>query len=81
MTTFIAVVLEFASTGRAFGIVGLPTEVADNIVSFLVDPTNLVYSSREGVVTYVLESRFPAFGRRAYTFSQVNVVFQGEEDH
>ena len=81
MTTHVVAVLEFSSTGRVFGIVGLPTEVASNIVSFLSDRTNLVFLSDEGQLICIHECRFPAFGRQLFIFHQTNAIIQVEEDH
>ena len=72
MTTHIFSYLEFSSTGIRFGIVGLPTEVSGNIDSFLSTTTNLVYSSAEGELIYVLLFKFPAFGRQPYTLHQTS---------
>ena len=81
MTTSIVAVLEFNSTGTTFGIVGLPTEAAITISSFLTDlncllpiRNTLAFLSAEGALIYVFSCRFPTFGRRRYSFAQVNAI-------
>ena len=81
MSTSITAVLEFKSSGTAFVITGLSTEVAANIVSFLTitdDPLLAVdapvFLSGGGLLHYVLEYITPSGRGQTGRCSQVNVI-------
>ena len=69
MTTHIVSYWEFSGACIRFGIVGLPTEVAGNIVGYLRNSTSQVYVSPEGELIYARLVRFPG-KRRLYSFQQ-----------
>jgi hypothetical protein len=80
-STPINAVLVFESGVKAFAVIGLPTEVAANICSFLSNTANICsflsnhHHQPSAYVTYVL-SCYLGLGRPEYCFTQSTVIIQ-----